>query len=122
MARENPPWGEERLANALLRKLGLRVSPRTIRKYLPKHLHPGRGKRATAQPWQAFVRNHAQAIVACDFCVVVTATLRLLYVFVVLEYATRRILHTNVTAYPTASWVLCNSCAKRFPLTMPIAS
>ena len=106
MARENPSWGEERIANELLLKLGLRVSPRTIRKYLPKRLHPGRGKRATTQRWQTFVRNHAQAIVACDFCVVVTATFRLLYVFVVMEHATRRILPTNVTAYPTASWTL----------------
>ena len=106
MARENPSWGEERIANELLLKLGLRVSPRTIREYLPKRLHPGRGKPATTQRWQTFVRNHAQAIVACDFCVVVTATFRLLYVFVVMEHATRRILHTNVTAYPTASWTL----------------
>src|SRR5262252_995953 len=59
-----------------------------------------------SQRWQTFVRNHAQAFVACDFCVVVTATFRLLYVFVVMEHATRRILHTNVTAYPTASWTL----------------
>ena len=36
MARENPAWGEERIANELLVKLGIRVSPRTIRKYVPK--------------------------------------------------------------------------------------
>jgi len=106
MALENPSWGEERIANELLLKLGLRVSPRTIRKYLPKHLNPGRGKRATTQRWRTFVRNHAQAIVACDFCVVVTATFRLLYVFVLMEHATRRILHINVTVHPTASWTL----------------
>src|SRR5438445_13161057 len=70
MARENPSWGEEHITNELLRKLGLRVSPRTIRKYLPKRLTPGRGKRATTQRWRTFVRQHAQAIVACDFCVV----------------------------------------------------
>ena len=51
------------------------------------------GNACTSQRWQTFVRNHAQAIVACDFCVVVTATFRLLYVFVVMEHATRRILH-----------------------------
>ena len=32
MARENLTWGEERIANELLLKLGLRVSPRTVRK------------------------------------------------------------------------------------------
>jgi putative transposase len=36
MACDNPSWGEERIANELLLKLGLCVSPRTIRKYLPK--------------------------------------------------------------------------------------
>ena len=106
MARENPSWGEERLANELLLKLGLRVSPRTIRKYLPTRLTPGQGKRATTQRWRTFVRNHAQAIVACDFCVVVTATFRLLYVFVLMEHATRWILHINVTTHPTAPWTL----------------
>jgi len=106
MARDNLTWGEERIANELLLKLGLRVSPRTVRKYLPKRREHGRGKRATSQRWRTFVRNHTRAIVACDFCVVVTATFRLLYVFVVMEHATRRILHVNVTAHPTAVWTL----------------
>ena len=52
------------------------------------------------------MRNHAQAIVACDFCVVVTATFRLLYVVGVMEHATRRMLHCNVTTHPTASWTM----------------
>jgi putative transposase len=106
MAQDNPTWGEERIANELLLKLGLRVSPRTIRKYLPKHLNLGRGNRTTTQRWRTFVRNHAQAIVACDFCVVVTATFRLLYMFVLMDHATRRILHSNVTPHPTAPWTL----------------
>jgi hypothetical protein len=41
MATENPLWGEERIANELLLKFGLRVSPRTVRKYQPKR-PPGR--------------------------------------------------------------------------------
>jgi transposase InsO family protein len=106
MAHDNPTWGQERIANELLLNLGLRVSPRTVRKYMPKCLAPGPGQRITAQRWRTFVRNHAQAIVACDFCVVVTATFRLLYAFVVMEHTTRRILHTNVTAQPTAPWTL----------------
>ena len=87
MARDNPSWGQERIANELLLKLGLRVSPRTVRKYLPTRLTNGRGQRTTSQRWRTFVRNHAQEIVACDFCVVVTATFRLLYVFVVMEHS-----------------------------------
>ena len=46
------------------------------------------------------------AIIACDFCVVASATFRILYVFVVMEHASRRIVHINVTAHPTAAWTL----------------
>jgi putative transposase len=106
MARNNPTWGQERIANELLLKLGPRVSPCTVRKYMPKRLDRGPGQRTTSQPWSTFVRNHAQAIVACDFCVAVTATFRLLSVFVVIEHASRRLLHVNVTAHPTAEWTL----------------
>jgi putative transposase len=106
MARDNPTWGEERIANELRLKLGLRVSPHTIRKYLPKRVDHGCGRRVMSQHWRTFVRNHAQAIIACDFCVVVTATFRFLYIFVLMEHATRRILHCNVTTHPTAQWTL----------------
>jgi putative transposase len=106
MARENPSWGEERIANDLWLKLGLRVSPRTVRKYLPKRSGNGRRPRVPSQRWRTFVRNHAQAIVACDFCVAVTATFRLLHVFVVMEHATRRMLQVSATTHPTASWTL----------------
>jgi hypothetical protein len=68
MATENPIWGEERIANELLLKLGLRVSPRTVSKYLPKR-PPGRPR--GDQRWSTFLRNHAGAIVACDFFVAV---------------------------------------------------
>jgi len=103
MATENPLWGQERIANELLVKLGLRVSPRTVAKYMPKR-PPGtpRGD----QRWSTFLKNHAKAILACDFFVAVTATFRMLYVFVVIEHGTRRLAHVNVTVHPTADWTL----------------
>lgn len=103
MARENPLWGEERIANELLVKLGIRVSPRTVRKYMPKE--PSCGPRGD-QRWSTFLRNHAGAILACDLFVVVTATFRILYVFVLIEHGSRRIMHVGVTAHPTAEWTL----------------
>jgi len=103
MATENPIWGEERIANELLLKLGLRVSPRTVRKYMPKR-PPGRPR--GDQRWATFLRNHAGAIVACDFFVAVTATFRLLYVFGAIEHGSRRLVRIAVTAHPTAAWTL----------------
>jgi hypothetical protein len=61
MSRDNSLWGEERIANELLVKLGIRVSPRTVRKYMRRK--PGRGPRGD-QRWRTFLRNHAAAIVA----------------------------------------------------------
>jgi hypothetical protein len=57
MAEENPVWGQERIANELLLKLGLRVSPRTVAKYMPRRT-PGRPRKG--QRWSAFLRNHAR--------------------------------------------------------------
>jgi putative transposase len=74
MASENPSWGEERIADELSLKLGVLVSPRTVQKYL-RCTHGPRG--ASSQRWSTFVRNHAQAIVACDFFTVVTASFSL---------------------------------------------
>src|SRR5919109_750729 len=56
MAHDHPTWGQERIANELLLKLGLQVSPRTVRKYMPKHLDHGRGQRVPSQRWRTFVR------------------------------------------------------------------
>jgi putative transposase len=103
MAAENPIWGEEHIANELKVKLGIRVSPRTVQKYLASY----RGRTPDlSQRWLTFMHNHAQAIVACDFFVVFTARFRILYVLVIMELGRRQILHHNVTARPTAEWTL----------------
>ncbi len=77
---------------------------------------PARPPRATrgTQAWSTFVRNHARSALACDFFVVITATFRMMYVFVVLEVGTRRIRHWNVTAHPTAGWT-----AQQFRMIVP---
>jgi len=97
MARENPPWGEERIANKLLLKIAIRVSPHTVRKYMPK---PAPGRPRGDQRWPTFLHNHARAIVAGDFFVAVTATFRLIDVVVLIEHGSRRLLHFNVTDHP----------------------
>src|SRR5215510_15890011 len=56
MAQDNPMWGQERIANELLLKLGLRVSPRTVRKYMSTRFDRARGQRVPAQRWRTFVR------------------------------------------------------------------
>src|ERR1700730_3051714 len=100
MAAENPSWGEERIANELLLKLGIRVSPRTVRKY-SSYRPPGRPR--SDLRWSTFLRLQGQGIIACDFLVVVTASFRLLYVFVLIEHHSRRLVNYNVTARPSSA-------------------
>src|ERR1035441_276005 len=63
IADENPSWGEERIANELLLKLDIRVSPRTVSKYLPRR--PRIRPRGDLR-WSTFLRLHAQGIIACS--------------------------------------------------------
>ena len=104
MATHNRTWGEERIAAELRVKLGLTVSPRTVRRYMPSR-PPSRGGRS-AQSWTTFLHNHAGAVLACDFFIVVTATFQRLYVFVLLDVGTRRIVHWNLTDHPKSEWTI----------------
>ena len=35
MVRNNPSWGEERVASELLLRIGIQISPRTVRRHMP---------------------------------------------------------------------------------------
>jgi putative transposase len=104
IARANHTWGEERITAELLLKLGVSVSPRTVRCYMQRPV-PTR-PRSSSQTWRTLIGNHARRTLACDFFAVVTVTFRLVYVFLVMEIGTRRILHWNVTEYPIAGWTV----------------
>ena len=55
--------------------------------------------------WRTFVENHSHELFACDFMTQYTALFTTVYVFVVMEIGTRRIVHCNVTESPTLDWV-----------------
>jgi putative transposase len=93
----NPLWGAPRIHGELL-KLGLSVSEATVSKYMTRHRRP------PSQSWRTFLANHASDIAAIDFLTVPTATFRVLFVLVILSHDRRKILHTNVTEHPTATW------------------
>jgi putative transposase len=110
MALENPTWGAPKIHGELL-KLGFKVAERTVSRYLAR----GTTRSGDAgQSWQAFLRNHREAIAAMDFLAVPTITFKLLYCFFVIDHDRRRILHFNVTAHPTAEWV-CQQLRDAFP-------
>ena len=100
MAANNRLWGAERIRGELL-KLDIRVSKRTIQKYIRQ----SRPKRAQGQTWKTFLRNHAAEVWACDFLQVTDLFFRPLFAFFIIELKSRKVIHVNVTRSPTDPWV-----------------
>jgi putative transposase len=97
MVQENRWWGAERIRGELL-KLGIRVSKSTIQKHMPKL------RRNSSQTWATFLRNHANEIWACDFLQTYAILFRTVFVFVIIELGSRRVVHLGATRKPTDPW------------------
>ena len=102
-ARENPSWGSPRVAGELL-KLGLRVSPSTIRRILLAN-QLGPAPRRSGPTWREFLRQQAAGMLACDFFTVETLSLRRFYVLFFIELESRRVHLAGCTTNPTGGWV-----------------
>jgi putative transposase len=98
MASNNRLWGAERIRGELS-KLGIRVSKRTIQKYLARSRVGGRG-----QTWSTFVKNHAHDIWCCDFVQTYDLLFRPLFLFFLVNQGSRRVVHVAATRSPTQDW------------------
>jgi transposase InsO family protein len=109
MSHANPLWGAPRIHGELL-KLGVTVSQATVSRYMLRPRRP--------QAWRTLLKNHAKDLIALDFFTVPTATFRVLFVLVMLTHGRRRLVHFNVTEYPTAEWTarqLLEACGLEAP-------
>jgi putative transposase len=103
LARENPRWGHRRICGELA-KLGLRVSPTSIRRLLAQaRLEPA--PRRSGPSWREFLRAQAAGVVACDFFTVETLFLRRYYVLFFIAHASRRVWFAGCTTNPSGAWV-----------------
>jgi hypothetical protein len=78
--------------------LGIAISERTVSRILR------RLRRPPNQTWKAFLHNHIGQIVSTDFFTVPTITMKVLFVFTVLEHDRRKLLHFNETDPPPGDW------------------
>jgi transposase InsO family protein len=103
LARENPSWGYRRLHGELL-VLGVKVAASTVWEIL-KEAGIGPAPDRSSSTWADFLRSQANALLACDFFETVTLSGARLYVFAVIEHASRRARILGATAHPSAAWV-----------------
>jgi putative transposase len=75
--------------------LGMRISEPTVSRILRKLRRP------PTQTWKTSLHNHIGQLVSIDFFAMTTITVRVLFVFIVLEHRRRQVLHFNVTEHPT---------------------
>lgn len=105
LAHENPAWGYSRI-HGELEKLGYAVGRSTVRDILQRRGVPPAPHRARrGSTWRAFLQQHRQQLLACDFFTVETLGLRTLYVLFFIELRTRRVHLAGCTAHPTSAWV-----------------
>ena len=97
MVSANPLWRAPRI-HGELKMLGIPISERTVSRILRTLRRP------PTQTWKTFLHNHVGQMVSTDFFTVPTVTMRVLFVFIVLEHRRRQVLHFNVTEHPTAAW------------------
>ena len=108
MAREKPRWGYTRI-QGVLRNIGHKVGRTTVANILKEHgiePAPERGKKMT---WAEFLRVHWSVLAAADFFTVEVWAPRglvTIYVFFVIELATRRVEIAGITPGPNEAWMM----------------
>ena len=108
MARENRSWGYTRIQGAL-RNVGHKVGRTTVVNILKEHgiePAPERGKKMT---WAEFLTAHWSVLAAADFFTVEVwfpRGLVTIYVFFVIELATRRVEIAGTTNGPDDPWMM----------------
>ena len=100
IARDNPTWGAEHIADEMRLKLGIEHSPQTIKKYIPRNRTPDLGK-----PWWTFLSEHKEGVLCCGFFQQHLSNFQVVYVFVVMHLETRKVVGFGVTAHPTLDFV-----------------
>lgn len=102
---ENPLLSPEKLQEKLY-QIGIQKppAPNTIAKYLPHIRKPPSKKQL--QSWKTFIQNHHSDIWATDFLTIPTIGFKIMYVLVIIEHRTRKIISFGVTTNPTAEWTV----------------
>ena len=101
ISSEHPEYGAERIAGILKENFGVHHAKSTVEKYRVKAKPSPRG----TQTWSTFLKNQGAAIWCSDFMVEHTFFFLPIYIFIVVELGSRKIVHLGVTEDPSLPWI-----------------
>jgi putative transposase len=114
ISSDHSDYGEDQIALELEVRFGVCHASSTVRKYMVERSLGPTG----SQAWRSFLKNQAKAMWSCDFFVQQTVVFRVLYIFVVMELANRKVIHLHVIDHPTLEWTkqqIRNACFEDQP-------
>ncbi|HEV3448237.1 MAG TPA: integrase core domain-containing protein, partial [Gemmataceae bacterium] len=107
LARDNPRWGYDRIQGALA-NLGHDLSDSSVANILKAHgIEPAPARQRTTT-WKTFLKAHWDVLAAVDFTTIEVWGLKGLvtvYLFFVMEVATRRVHFAGSTTSPADAWM-----------------
>jgi transposase InsO family protein len=101
MKKENINWGCRRISDELA-KLNIIVSKSKVAEILIKH---GLDPTDYGLTWSKFLKSHIESVFAMDFKVVTTLFGKTYYLLFFISHFSRKIIHYNITDYPTKKWI-----------------
>ncbi len=102
MKQDNVLWGCRRIADEL-QKLHISVHYSTVNRILQTYRK--KGKLQPSGTWQKFLKAHWQSLYATDFMTIDTLFGKRLYLLLIIQLRTRKIVRWRLTEYPTREFV-----------------
>ncbi len=101
ISADHPDYSGVRIAGMLKELFGVEHAPSTIDRYRVKKPKNPRGD----QKWSTFLKNHGSAIWSFDFCIQFTFFFAQIYILIIIELESRRIVYITATMHPTLDWL-----------------
>ena len=104
MKRSNMIWGAQRISEELA-LLGIIVCKRTIQRILKEYGFFTPKTRITPPTWSAFIKSHKE-LWAMDFASVIDLKCLQIFILVIIDVTTRKLILINVTLNPDRKWII----------------
>lgn len=102
MKQDNSLWGCHRIADEM-KKLGIELNPTTVNRIIQKYREEGKIKANGS--WKKFLKSHWDSLYAMDFMTIDTLFGKRLYLFIILELKSRKIIRFDLKEIPCREFV-----------------